>query len=88
MYRMYVRMLIQETLIKAINSHPGVLVTSYAGVRINQEELHRYHWNYIILDEGHKIRNPHSAATVACKKVCIMIISRVLPLLTHGLLVH
>lgn len=58
----------KATLIKAINNHPGVLITTYAGVRINKKELYRYHWQYVILDEGHKIRNPDSDVTLACKQ--------------------
>lgn len=58
----------KETLIKAINNHPGVLITSYESLCRIKEELYRYHWDYVILDEGHKIRNPDSACTIACKK--------------------
>lgn len=57
----------KATLIRAINNHPGVLITSYAGLRLNKVELYRYEWQYVILDEGHKIRNPDSDVTLACK---------------------
>ena len=46
-----------------------MLITSYSYVRIMQEALSRYDWHYVILDEGHKIRNPHARITVACKQV-------------------
>ncbi|KAL2083082.1 hypothetical protein ACEWY4_020855 [Coilia grayii] len=46
----------------------GVLITSYSSVRLHQEALQRYDWHYVILDEGHKIRNPHARVTVACKQ--------------------
>ncbi|KAM4034179.1 LOW QUALITY PROTEIN: DNA excision repair protein ERCC-6 [Anomaloglossus baeobatrachus] len=49
------------------NSH-GVLITSYSNVRLMQEELLKYHWHYLILDEGHKIRNPNAGVTMACKQ--------------------
>ena len=65
--------LFQPTLIKAINNHPGVLLTSYEGLRINAEDLLRYRWDYVILDEGHKIRNPDSKVTLACKKVLVLL---------------
>jgi SNF2 family DNA or RNA helicase len=42
----------------------GVLVTSYSGILIHKELLLKFKWHYIILDEGHKIRNPDA-------KVCI-----------------
>ena len=45
------------------------MITSYAGVRQNKAELYRYRWQYVILDEGHKIRNPDSDVTLACKQV-------------------
>jgi len=53
-----------------MNNHPGILITTYAGVRLNKEELYRYNWHYVILDEGHKIRNPDSEVTLAVKQVC------------------
>ena len=66
------------TLIRAINNHPGVLVTTYAGVRLNKKELYRYYWEYVILDEGHKIRNPDSEVTLACKQVYIFVFEYIL----------
>ncbi|KAH9372161.1 hypothetical protein HPB48_009706 [Haemaphysalis longicornis] len=45
----------------------GVLVTSYACVA--KQALHKHDWHYIILDEGHKIRNPDAQVTLACKQV-------------------
>lgn len=32
------------------------------------DDLLRHHWHYIILDEGHKIRNPDAQATLAVKQ--------------------
>lgn len=59
----------QEKLIPEIAACHGVLITSYSAVRILQEALQRYDWHYIILDEGHKIRNPNAGVTIACKQV-------------------
>lgn len=42
---------------------------SYAGVVHFQTELLEKEWHYIILDEGHKIRNPDAKATLVVKKV-------------------
>ena len=47
----------------------GVLVTSYSGVRAHQEALLARKFDYVILDEGHKIRNPDAEITLACKQV-------------------
>ncbi|KAL2919631.1 DNA repair protein rhp26 [Polyrhizophydium stewartii] len=45
-----------------------VIVTTYAAVRIHAETLLAVKWAYSILDEGHKIRNPDSEITMACKR--------------------
>lgn len=46
----------------------GVLITSYTGVRDQLEILLQHEWHYIVLDEGHKIRNPEAQITVALKR--------------------
>lgn len=61
--------LFQEKLIPEIVACHGVLITSYSYVRIMQDYIQKYDWHYIILDEGHKIRNPNAGVTVACKQV-------------------
>ncbi|XP_067828711.1 DNA excision repair protein ERCC-6 isoform X2 [Heptranchias perlo] len=58
----------KERLIREIAACNGILITSYSYVRIMQESIAHYNWHYIILDEGHKIRNPTAAITVACKQ--------------------
>ena len=60
---------VQEALIKHIINDKGIIVTSYSTLRIMQDELLRYRWDYVILDEGHKIRNPDAEITLACKQV-------------------
>ncbi|KAG2174127.1 hypothetical protein INT43_004147 [Umbelopsis isabellina] len=47
----------------------GVIVTTFAGVRTYREILVRRKWGYVVLDEGHKIRNPDSEVTLACKQL-------------------
>jgi DNA excision repair protein ERCC-6 len=37
-------------------------------VRINQDILINHEWGYIILDEGHRIRNPDAEITMSCKR--------------------
>lgn len=61
--------LLQKKLIPEIVSCHGILVTSYSAVRIMQDTLQRWDWHYVILDEGHKIRNPNAGVTTACKQV-------------------
>ncbi|MED6245723.1 hypothetical protein ATANTOWER_007136, partial [Ataeniobius toweri] len=58
----------KEKLIPEIASCHGILITSYSAVRNLQDSLQRYNWHYVILDEGHKIRNPNAGVTVACKQ--------------------
>ncbi|KAM6306223.1 DNA excision repair protein ERCC-6 [Aegotheles albertisi] len=55
-------------LIHDIASCHGILITSYSYIRLMQDNIHRYDWHYVILDEGHKIRNPNAAVTLACKQ--------------------
>ena len=50
----------KQALIKSINAANGVLITSYSGVVNNSEVLLGFEWDYLILDEGHKIRNPEA----------------------------
>ena len=58
-----------ESLIEKVSSCPnGVLITTYESLRIYQDVLTSKKWGYIILDEGHKIRNPDAALTLACKR--------------------
>ena len=50
------------------NQKCGVLITSYSGIRIYQDALKRYNWDYLVLDEGHTIRNPHAEITKLVKQ--------------------
>lgn len=54
-----------------------ILITTYEGLRINQEDLLKHRWEYIVMDEGHKIRNPDAEITLTCKKfpVFVMLLS-------------
>ena len=51
----------------------GILITSYANILIHYDMLVSYQWHYVILDEGHKIRNPDAQITSACKSVSVNI---------------
>ena len=31
-----------------------------------------YNWHYVVLDEGHKIRNPDAQITLCCKQVGVV----------------
>ncbi|ESO83914.1 hypothetical protein LOTGIDRAFT_108551, partial [Lottia gigantea] len=55
-------------LVRSIVKDNGVLVTSYNTLVGSQDTVLHYNWHYVILDEGHKIRNPDAQATLACKQ--------------------
>ncbi|XP_029787978.1 DNA excision repair protein ERCC-6 isoform X2 [Suricata suricatta] len=59
----------KEKLIRDIAHCHGILITSYSYIRLMQDDISRHDWHYVILDEGHKIRNPNAAVTLACKQV-------------------
>ncbi|XP_026820566.1 DNA excision repair protein ERCC-6-like [Rhopalosiphum maidis] len=56
-------------LIKQMWSSKGVLITTYNGLLQHIIHLLKNDWHYVILDEGHKIRNPDSKITVAAKQL-------------------
>ncbi|XP_004874585.1 DNA excision repair protein ERCC-6 isoform X1 [Heterocephalus glaber] len=58
----------KENLIRDIAHCHGILITSYSYIRLMQDDFSRQNWHYVILDEGHKIRNPNAAVTLACKQ--------------------
>ncbi|KAI0200457.1 putative DNA repair and recombination protein RAD26 [Astrocystis sublimbata] len=59
-----------KRVIDRVAKHGHVLVTTYASVQVYGEVLATMDWGYAVLDEGHKIRNPNAAVTIACKELC------------------
>ncbi|CAG9764816.1 unnamed protein product [Ceutorhynchus assimilis] len=59
----------KSKLINAANKNKSIIITSYAGILKYKGNICEYHWQYLILDEGHKIRNPSSQVTVAVKEI-------------------
>lgn len=55
--------------LRPILEHGGVLVTTYTGLQTYAPLLIPVDWQYAILDEGHKIRNPNTAITIYCKEL-------------------
>eukprot|EP00667_Euglena_gracilis_P000588 EG_transcript_588 len=47
----------------------SVVITTYSAVRIEHEDLVGLDWYYVVLDEGHLIKNPDSDVTLACKSL-------------------
>jgi len=57
-------------LIKSILKNGDILITTYNGFVSSQDRIFkRNSWGYIILDEGHKIRNPDAEVTIAFKRM-------------------
>jgi SNF2 family DNA or RNA helicase len=48
-----------------VTSSQGVLITSYGGLVANKPELIKQNFDYVILDEGHKIRNPDAQGSIS-----------------------
>lgn len=59
----------KAALLDAVTKCDGVVVTTYANIRLYKDLLLRYQWDYVVLDEGHKIRNPDAEITLTCKQV-------------------
>ena len=57
----------QTKVVSKIISTNGVLVCSYSIVRILEQNIVHKNWHYVILDEGHQIRNPDAKITLTCK---------------------
>ena len=59
----------QVALVNGVVRSRGVLITAYSTALIHQDVLLARDWHYVILDEGHKIRNPDAQITLVCKQV-------------------
>ncbi|KAH6661921.1 TATA-binding protein-associated factor MOT1 [Plectosphaerella plurivora] len=46
-----------------------IVVTSYDVCRNDSDVLAKYNWNYVVLDEGHLIKNPKAKISIAVKKL-------------------
>ncbi|KAK3608200.1 hypothetical protein CHS0354_039216 [Potamilus streckersoni] len=58
----------EAELVKSIIKSRGILITSYSTLVLNQDCILPHNWHYVILDEGHKIRNPDVQVTLCCKQ--------------------
>lgn len=48
---------------------PDIVITSYDVCRNDAEILEKYNWNYVVLDEGHLIKNAKAKISIAVKKL-------------------
>ena len=58
----------RNQLIRSIGRSSGIIVTSYSSVLTYKDDLTSQDFDYVILDEGHKIRNPDAQVTLAVKQ--------------------
>eukprot|EP01062_Namystynia_karyoxenos_P037630 TRINITY_DN2736_c0_g1_i2.p1 TRINITY_DN2736_c0_g1~~TRINITY_DN2736_c0_g1_i2.p1 ORF type:complete len:1478 (+),score=481.67 TRINITY_DN2736_c0_g1_i2:90-4436(+) len=58
-----------DRLLQSLDPSSSVCVTSYHAVRENTDAFRAYNFHYVILDEGHLIRNHASKATIAVKQL-------------------
>lgn len=58
-----------KRIINSVVRKGHVLVTTYTGLQTYAEDLLQVEWDYAVLDEGHKIRNPNAEITVTCKEL-------------------
>ena len=57
----------KRKLIERTFASNGILITTYASLLIYDSALLSKNWHYVVLDEGHKIRNPDSKMTIIAK---------------------
>lgn len=58
-----------KKIVDRVVKHGHVLVTTYAGLQTYGDVLIPVSWEYAVLDEGHKIRNPNTTVTYVCKEL-------------------
>jgi DNA excision repair protein ERCC-6 len=58
-----------KRIVDKVVRHGHVLVTTYSGLQTYSDILLGIPWQYAVLDEGHKIRNPNTAITLHCKEL-------------------
>jgi Superfamily II DNA/RNA helicases, SNF2 family len=58
-----------QAIIERVMEKGHVLVTTYVGLRIYSKYILPREWGYVVLDEGHKIRNPDLDISLTCKRI-------------------
>ena len=59
----------KQAVMQQVRRKAAVLVTNYELLYTQEDLVSGLHWQIVILDEGHKIRNPISKVTLACKRL-------------------
>ena len=58
-----------KKIVDRVVGHGHGLITTYSGLQTYSTLLLPQQWQYAVLDEGHKIRNPNTAITLYCKEL-------------------
>jgi len=58
-----------KRIVNKVERDGHVLVTTYSGLQSYSDLLLHLQWEYAVLDEGHKIRNPNARITIFCKEL-------------------
>ena len=58
-----------ERIVDRVVQEGHILVTTYSGLQTYANLLIPINWEYSVLDEGHKIRNPNASITIYCKEL-------------------
>ncbi|KAL6850857.1 DNA repair protein rhp26 [Amphichorda felina] len=58
-----------KRIVDGVVNYGHVLVTTYTGLQTYADVLQPVEWEYAVLDEGHKIRNPNAEITITCKEL-------------------
>ncbi|CEP62259.1 DNA-dependent ATPase RAD26 LALA0_S05e01442g [Lachancea lanzarotensis] len=61
--------MVRDALIEKVVTKGHILITTYVGLRVHADKLLKVKWDYAILDEGHKIRNPDADISLTCKQL-------------------
>jgi len=54
---------------KGLLDQTDIVITSYDVCRNDIDIIEKYNWNYVVLDEGHLIKNPKAKITMAVKRL-------------------
>ncbi|KAJ3432432.1 snf2/rad54 family member [Anaeramoeba flamelloides] len=61
--------LTKEEIIKLIAEDGDILITTYETLKYHSKLFLKVNWDYIVLDEGMKIKNPEASVSKICKKL-------------------
>lgn len=58
-----------EQIMQKVITEGNIVITTYQTLLLYKHLILPHEWGYVVLDEGHKIRNPDAAITLVCKQL-------------------